>query len=131
MVFSQIKRISCYLIAFLFVVAGMLHFIRPAMYIAIMPPYVPFPRAMVYLSGVFEVLGGLGVLRAGSRRWAGYGLALLLLAVFPANIHMALHPDQYVHLGIAPIWFWLRLPLQFVLIAWILWATRIPSNPPA
>lgn len=99
------------------------------MYVAIMPPYIPFHRAMVFISGVAEILGGLGLLWHVSRRWAGYGLAALLVAVFPANIHMALHPDQIGNLQVAPLLLWLRLPLQFVLIAWVVWATRPPANP--
>ena len=125
---SRAKRISCYIIAFVFVMAGVLHFVRPAMYVAIMPPYIPFHRAMVYVSGAFEILGGLGILWPASRRWAGYGLVALLVAVFPANIHMALHPDQIPNLDVAPLLLWLRLPLQFVLIAWVLWATHAPTD---
>jgi len=122
---SRSKRISCYIIAFVFVAAGLLHFARPSMYVAIMPSYIPFHWAMVYISGVFEILGGLGVLWHGSRHWAGYGLAVLLVAVFPANIHMALHPDPF---NMASWLLWFRLPLQFVLIVWVLWATRSTTN---
>ena len=128
---SRQRRVSCYLIALLFVAAGLLHFIRPDAYITIMPPYMPFHRAMVYISGVFEILGGLGVLYPPTRRWAGIGLTALLLAVFPANIHMALHPDQLGDINMPPLLLWLRLPLQFVLIAWVLWATHPPSTSPS
>lgn len=125
---SQGRRFSCFLIAFVFVAAGVLHFVRPASYVAIMPPYIPFHRAMVLVSGVFEILGGLGILSSFSRRWAGNGLIALLVVVFPANIHMALHPNEIGQLDIAPWSLWLRLPLQLVLIAWVFWATRMPAN---
>lgn len=73
-----------------FVVAGLLHLVMPETYLRLMPPYIPAPLAMVYVSGLFEILGGLGLLVPRTRRAAAWGLAALLLAVFPANIHVAL-----------------------------------------
>lgn len=109
------------LIAAIFVAAGALHFVTPEFYLRIMPPYVPLHREMVALSGAAEILGGVGVLVPRVRRWAGVGLMLLLVAVFPANVEMALHPARY---GVAPAAAWLRLPLQPLLVLWIWWATR-------
>lgn len=110
-----------------FVGMGILHFVAPAPFEAIMPPYVPFPHEMVLISGVFELGLGLAVLPERSRRWAGYGLVLLLLAVFPANIHMALHEVPIE--SPPPRWLvWARLPLQGVMIAWALWSTRPPRS---
>ncbi len=117
------KLISLGLIAAIFVAAGVLHFVRPQPFVRIVPPFLPFPLALVYLSGVAEILGGLGVLVPALRTWAGFGLIALLVAVFPANLYMALAPER-AGMGIAPVWLWLRLPLQFVLIAWVWWATR-------
>lgn len=114
----------------LYVPAGIAHFVRPEFYLAIMPPYLPWPLALVYVSGVAEIAGGLGVLAIRTRRWAGLGLAALLLAVMPANIHMATHPEAYATL--APGWaLYARLPIQLVLIGWALWATNpdVPSAP--
>ena len=109
-------RLSRYALALIFVAAGVWHFVHPATYLAIMPPQLPQPRALVAVSGVFEILGGLGLLPARTRRLAGWGLLALLLAVFPANVYMALIHEQ---LGI-PGWVaWGRLPLQLPLLAWV------------
>ncbi|MDX1420002.1 MAG: hypothetical protein R3181_08555 [Rubricoccaceae bacterium] len=95
----------------------------PDAYVAIMPPALPGPRLLVLLSGAFEVLGGLGVLlRPPVRRWAGWGLAALLVAVFPANVHMAAEGIG-VEGAVGQALLWLRLPLQAALIAWALWAS--------
>ena len=113
-------RFSVYLIALLFAAAGTAHFVRPSAFARIVPPYLPAPYALVYVSGAAELLGALGVLVPGLRRYAGWGLILLALAVFPANVHMALHPADFE--GI-PAWaLYLRLPLQVVLVGWIYWA---------
>lgn len=106
------------LAASLFVMAGLLHFLRPHSYLKIMPAYLPSPLALVYLSGAFEVLGGIGILIPRLRPVAGYGLIALLIAVFPANIEMLLQNLRKD--GLSPFsWLLLaRLPLQVVLI-WI------------
>ena len=106
------------LVAF-FVLAGAWHFVRPDLYLAIMPPSLPWPAALVAISGVAEIAGGLGVALPATRRLAGWGLIALLIAVFPANLHMALsgaHPPGITFS--APV-LWLRLPFQAVLIAWV------------
>ena len=111
-----LSRLSRYTLALLFVAAGVWHFVHPATYLAIMPPQLPQPRALVYLSGVFEILGGLGLLPARTRRLAGWGLLALLLAVFPANVYMALIHER---LGISGWVAWGRLPLQLPLMVWV------------
>ncbi len=111
---------SVYLIALLFATAGTAHFVWPAAFARIVPPYLPAPHALVYVSGAAELLGAGGVLTPGWRGYAGWGLILLALAVFPANMHMALHPADFE--GI-PAWaLYLRLPLQVALVGWIYWA---------
>ncbi len=93
-----------------------------------MPDGLPRPLELVYLSGVFEVLGGLGLLIPRLRTAAGWGLIALLVAVFPANVHMLIHADRF---PMFPYWLlWIRLPLQGLLIAWVWWtAIRIrPSE---
>lgn len=107
------------LLAILFVVAGVTHFTAPASYLAIMPPYLPWPSQIVAVSGVAEILGGLGILGASTRRWAGWGLIVLLVAVFPANIH-ALNTGMMMLGHQVPRWMlWLRLPLQLVMLGWV------------
>ena len=107
-----------------FIVAGTLHFLRPRIYRAIMPDWVPAPDAMVFASGVAEIAGGAGLLIEATRRPAAWWLVATLVGVFPANLHMALHPERYRELpGGAPA-LWARLPLQGVFIAWVLAAAR-------
>ena len=116
-----LRLLSRYVLALLFGGAGLLHFLRPATYLAIMPPQLPQPLLLVYLSGAFELLGGLGLLWSRSRRLAGWGLLALLLAVFPANVYMALIHEQ-LHI---PGWLaWARLPLQPLLLWWVWRAMR-------
>ena len=119
----MIKTIARVLISILFMLAGINHFRRPRMYLAIMPPYLPWHHPLVALSGIAEV--GLGALALVPRwrRQAGWGLIALLVAVFPANLHMALHSDHYPRI---PAWLlWCRLPLQALLMAWVRWCTAV------
>ena len=109
-----------------FVVAGANHFVNPDFYLAIMPPYLPAHLELVYVSGVFEILGGIGVLVPAVRALAGWGLVLLLVAVFPANLHMALHPELFYDLPTFALY--LRLPLQVLFVAWAYWSTRLPRG---
>ena len=108
----------------LFVVAGLSHFRDPGFYVGIMPPYLPWPLALVYISGVAEVVLGALLLFSKWRVMAAWGLVALLVAVFPANLHMAMHPELYP--SIAPAALLLRLPLQGLLVAWAYWYTRRP-----
>jgi uncharacterized membrane protein len=117
------RLLSLLLLAAAFIAAGVLHFVRPLMFARIVPPFLPWPMALVYVSGVAEILGGLGLLIPALRPWAGLGLIALLVAVFPANVYMAVAPER-AGFGLAPVWLWLRLPLQVLLIAWVWWATR-------
>ena len=119
---ALIKTITRYVFALFFVLAGVNHFLSPAFYLNIMPPYLPWHLALVYISGVAEIVLGLLLL---IRRWsviAAWGLIALLIAVFPANLHMALHQELYPSLP--SLGLWLRLPIQGVLIAWAYWYTR-------
>ena len=111
-----------------YVVAGINHFRSPLSYVAIMPPYIPWPLVMIYISGVAEILGGIGVLVPDgfvfprTRAFAAWGLVLMLIAVLPVHINMCLHPEQFP--GV-PLWaIWLRLPLQLPLILWAWYYTR-------
>ena len=104
-------------LAAFFTFAGTLHFLRPAMYEAIMPEALPAHRELVYASGVAEIAGGLGLLDARTRRPAAWFLIATLLGVFPANINMAIHPERFRSIP-EPL-LWVRLPLQGVLIWWV------------
>ena len=109
------------LLAIFFVAAGAGHFVTTATYLKIMPPYIPAPLAMVYLSGISEILLGLLVIQSPTRKLAGWGLIALLVAVFPANLHLALHPEIFPNI---PAWMdWARLPLQGLFIFWVYQAT--------
>ena len=110
--------------ALFYVVAGMLHFIKPDAYLKIMPPYIPWHVAMVRISGAFEIHGGLGLLVPQMRRAAAWGLVALLIAVFPANVYMATDPMDAGAASIAPVLRWGRLPFQLLLVWWLLWCTR-------
>ena len=121
---SKAQRVCIAFLAAGFVIAGSLHFIRPEPYVRIMPPYLPWHRQLVALSGFFEILGGLGLFIPQFRRVAAWSLVALLVAVFPANVYMATNAVEAGADSIAPILLWGRLPLQFVLIWWVLWCTR-------
>jgi uncharacterized membrane protein len=117
-----LKNILKYVLASAFVLAGTNHFINPAFYLKIMPPALPFPLFLVYLSGVFEIALGVLLLIPKFTKFAAWGLMLLLIAVFPANIYMALYAERFPEFSQTAI-YW-RLPLQFVLIAWSFWYTK-------
>ncbi len=103
-----------------FVAAGVLHFVKPDAYASIVPDALPRERELVYVSGIAEIVGGAGVLVPATRRLAGWWLIALLVAVFPANVNMAVNADRFRSVP-EPL-LWLRLPLQAVLIAWVWWA---------
>ncbi|MGI8750353.1 MAG: DoxX family protein [Thermoleophilaceae bacterium] len=111
-----------------FTLAGLLHFIRPAPYEAIMPPFLPAPRELVLLSGAAESAGGIATLFPKAHPFARWWLIAVLVAVFPANVYMALNPDDIKGLPDIPTWtLWARLPLQLAFIAWVVRATRPPE----
>jgi uncharacterized membrane protein len=113
----QIKAMSCWGVGILFIVAGANHFASPDSYQAMMPPLLPWPLALIYISGAAEILGGAGVLLPRVRRIFGWGLIALLVAVFPANIFAAIHG---FHGGsIERVILIARLPFQAVLMAWV------------
>jgi len=118
------KTLTRYLLGILFVIAGTNHFVMTDFYLSIMPPWLPWHRALVYASGFAEA--GLGLLLLFRRWavWAGWGLVALCVAVFPANLHMALHPELFPQFSVLGLW--LRLPLQVALMAWAWWYTREP-----
>ena len=108
-----------------FFFGGISHFTNVTSFLAIMPPYVPFPLAAVYVSGVFEVLFAIGILVPATREWSGNLLILLTLAVTPANVHMWLHPESFP--DVSPTLLSVRLVVQVLLLMLIWWSTRMPS----
>lgn len=122
------QRLGLALASIFYIGAGIMHFIRPEFYLKIMPPYIPWHVTLVQLSGVFEILGGLGLLAPQTRRASAWGLAALLVAVFPANLYMATNAVEAGAAAIAPAIRWGRLPLQLVFIWWVLWCTSRPDG---
>jgi len=104
----------------IFVIAGAMHFVVPKSYMAMMPRYLPAHRELVYASGVAEIAGGAGLMHPRTRSWAGWWLIATLVAVFPANVNMAMNPDRYAqHIPGGRRALIARLPLQAALIAWV------------
>ncbi|MBW4531521.1 MAG: DoxX family membrane protein [Aphanothece saxicola GSE-SYN-MK-01-06B] len=125
----QMKRISRWLCGCLYIGAGLNHFVNSSFYVGIMPPYLPWHMGLVLASGIAEIILGAMLLVDRFRVFAAWGLVALLIAVFPANLHMALHPELYP--WASPVGLWLRLPLQGFLILWVMWYTRPePSSIP-
>ncbi len=117
-----VKLLLKYLLALAFVLAGANHFVNTAFYLSIMPPLLPAHLFLVCLSGICEIALGATILIPQYSRLAAWGLIALLVAVFPANIYMAMNTELFPQFSPAAIW--LRLPVQFVLIAWAFWYTR-------
>ena len=121
------KRIALVIAAVFYIGAGILHFAKAQFYLRIVPPYIHWHAAMVQISGAAEVLGGIGLLIPATRRMAAWGLVALLIAVFPANLYMAMDPAGAGAAALSPIALWGRLPLQALLVWWVLWVSR-PSR---
>jgi uncharacterized membrane protein len=122
---STVKRILLYVMSAFYVFAGVNHFRDPGFYLPMMPPYLPWHAELVALSGVAEIGLGLALLVPAWRRLAAWGVMALLVAIFPANLHVALHDvpigGRAEGLG---IWNWVRLPFQLPLLVWAWWYTR-------
>ena len=116
--------------AAIFVISGLSHFLFPEPFTRIVPPFLPWPKLLVWVSGGAEILGGVGLLARRCRRAAAYGLFVLLLAVFPANIYMAVAHIPFPG-WLGKSWLqWLRLPLQIPLVFWALRYTRCETTKP-
>jgi uncharacterized membrane protein len=103
-----------------------MHFVQAPFFVSIVPPRLPHSLALVYISGVCEILGGVGLLVPQGRTFAGTGLILLLLAVFPANVYMFTKTLQAQGMSLPTILLAIRLPLQFVMIALVNWVSKAP-----
>ena len=115
------KEISLYIMAILYILAGVNHFYQPKFYMRIMPPYIPWHKFMVYLSGAIEILLGILLMIPACSSLAAWGIIALLIAVFPANVY---HLTSSKPGGKFPMWaLYLRLPLQGALMLWAYWYT--------
>jgi uncharacterized membrane protein len=121
---KRLKTLCLYLLSFAMTAVGVLHFVDPAPFMDIVPDYLPAPKALVLISGFFEILGGLGLLPKATRRAAGIGLVLLYIAVFPANLYSAMYHIAPGGAEISPVMLWVRLPFQLLFIAWALWVSK-------
>jgi uncharacterized membrane protein len=116
-----LKRVARFFAGPVMVAAGINHFVNPDFYLKIVPAGLPAPEALVYVSGVAEIVGALGTMHARTRRPAGWFLIATLVAVYPANVYMAVEPERF---STIPRWALLaRLPLQFLFIYWVWRAT--------
>ena len=118
-----IKSATVYIMGLFYIAAGVKHFQDPVWFIRIVPPILPFKMALVYISGFFEVFFGILLMIEKTRSIAGWGLILLLIAVYPANIYLAL--TNGAAMDTTPIIAWGRLPLQFVFIGLAYWHTKL------
>jgi uncharacterized membrane protein len=123
---SRIKTFFLILLSVFFTYAGIDHLVSPDFYVSIMPPWIPAHLELVYLSGVFEVMGGVGVLIPRFRAFAGAGLVALLIAVYPANLHMAFNPHLFPDIPVVALY--IRLALQFLAFYWAYTVTRPDST---
>ncbi|WP_447928979.1 MULTISPECIES: DoxX family protein [unclassified Vreelandella] len=113
------------IISLFFVLGGVAHFALTDFFVQAMPGYLGYHRELVLISGAFELMGSIGILLPRTRRLAGWGLIALMVAVFPANVQMALHPEQFPAI---PLWLlYFRLPLQALFIGFVWWAIRRKS----
>ena len=121
------KKFFRWLATLFFVVAGAYHFINPKVYLAMMPPFIPFQQFFIVISGLAEIAGAIGIQIPRFRKLAGVGLIVLLVAVFPANIFVAISNPVIPNLEYSASSMWWRLLLQPIFIGWIWWVS-VKSN---
>jgi len=114
------SRIPLLVVALFFISGGIAHFVFMDFFAMSIPDYLRYPRELVIISGVFELFGAIGILVPQTRLLAGYGLIALIIAVYPANINMALHPEQFKNLP--ALFLYIRLPFQFLFVWFVWWA---------
>lgn len=124
------KEILRIFLAIPLIIVGITHFTEPEQFAKIVPPQLPYPFELVYISGFFEILGGIGLLIPLVSVAAAWGIVALFIAVFPANINQAINSIAIEGIPDYPLLYWLRLPFQAVLIAWALWYTKTSPNSP-
>lgn len=122
----RVKTAARWVLAIFMVSIGVAHFVAAELFVRAMPSWLPWHLGLVYLSGVFEVAGGVGLLVPRVQVAAAWGLIALYVAVFPANVNMVVHAEQF---PVEPWVLWARLPFQAVFIAWAWWLTRRDVDP--
>ena len=123
--FPLIKRLSIYSLGLGYLMIGINHFLDPDFFLKIMPPYLPWHLELVYISGAFEIVLGLSLMISKLRKYAAWGIILLLIAVYPANIYLAFNEAPQKALDISPfLASWVRLPIQFVLLGFAYWHSK-------
>ena len=123
---NKLKIVGMAFVFLWFMGGGVMHFISPEFFLAIMPPSLPYHEAAVAISGVFEIIGAVGLLFQRTRRRAGIGLFVLTLAVSPANIYMSLNPELFP--DVSELALTLRLVIQVLLLACIWWSTAADTK---
>ena len=118
-------RTPLLVIALFFIAGGIAHFVVADFFIMAMPDYLGYHKELVIISGVFEILGAIGILVPQTRLLAGYGLLALIVAVYPANVNMALHPEKFK--DIPELFLYIRLPFQ-ILFNWFVWWAIAPER---
>jgi uncharacterized membrane protein len=119
-----VKEVFRVLLSAFIIVAGVLHFVKPEPFVRIVPSQLPYPLEIVYISGFFEILGGVGLLIPPVSQSAAWGLIALFIAVFPANINQAVNNIALEGIPHNQLLYYARLPFQAVLIAWAWWFTK-------
>lgn len=123
---SWVHLVLLIALSLLFINIGIDHFVNPDFYRNIMPAYLPMHTEAIYISGFFEILGGVAILFPKLRSMAGWGLVLLLIVVSPVNIHMAVNPNLFPDIPLS--FLYIRLVLQFIIIYWTYFATQLPPQ---
>ena len=120
---KNLKSLGSWFFAVFFFYAGLMHFVQEESFTAIVPPFIPFPKLIVWTTGLMELVFAILLILPRYRKLAGFLLAPFLLAVLPANIHMAINNIPFGEMSATPTTLWLRVALQFPLILSILWVT--------
>jgi uncharacterized membrane protein len=123
---QKLKWVGLTIVFLWFFVGGVGHFTSTEMFVRIVPPYIPFALTAVYVSGVFELAGAIGIWPPRTRQWAGNGLIVLTIAVTPANVYMWMNPQLFTNISETTLG--VRLIVQVLLIACIWWSTRTASE---
>ena len=122
--FSTTKIITVYSLSILYIIVGVKHFTDVDFFLVIVPPYIEFPHLAVYLSGFFEIIFGLLLIPESTRKFAGIGIIVLLISVFPANIYLFISEVPQKIYGITKNDALLRLPFQLPLILLAYWHSK-------
>ena len=122
---STLKSGARWVFAISMIAVGLSHFYALPFFMAIVPPWLPMPELMIYISGVFEILGGVGLLVPATRRFSGWGLVALFVAVYPVNIHMLVNDVYPPDVTPNRLLLWARMPIQAIFVVWALWVANI------